>query len=135
MYQDRTVVIDFQQCLTTSEKIYIPTGNFAYEIAGFEGERCVLRFGGKVQDYTLNESLTTTCKIPIGLGPQEFKVKEYGIDFSSIFLYCKEPSKPFQPNYTSLILFGIVSFLALVVLVTVLISIRIKKSRSLTADK
>ena len=127
MYQGRTVIIDFSQCLQASEKIYVPTGNFAYEITGANNGKCILRFGGKVQDTTLDEALTTTCKVPLGEGIKEFTVQEYGIDFTSLSAYCVEPQKTAEVNYNPLTLFIYVSVVALVILIPVLISVKLKK--------
>ena len=95
----RTLTIDFSQCAQKTERIYVTFGSTAYQVAGAESDKCVIKFGGEVENPNFNPELTNTCKVPLSVGKQDFVIKDLGIDFSPIEKYCR-PEAPVVSELT-----------------------------------
>ena len=116
----RTVQIDFSLCNPRKERVYLSLGSKAYEITGKEGNVCILKYGGNVENQSLAESLTTVCRVPLSEGIHDFVATDLEIQFAPIIKYCKPPEikpKDYRPmeKTISIVAIAVAIFLVIVV--------------------
>ena len=84
------VMIDFSSCEAAEETVFVAFGSTVYNIIGIENEKCIMEFGGEVEDPSWDGSMSYRCMVPKSLGTQIFFKTNYGVDFSGIIEYCTE---------------------------------------------
>ncbi len=116
----RTVQIDFSECTPHKERVYLTYGSKAYEIIGKDGDICILKYGGHVENPSLNDSLTTVCRVPLSEGSHDFIASDLEIQFTPIIKYCKPPEikpKDYRPMEITISIVAIAAAVFLVIVV------------------
>jgi hypothetical protein len=88
------VKIDFERCVPIRKVVGFAFGSTTYEIAGMENGKCVMRYGTEIENPVWDGFLDKTCKVPVEVGEQSFKVGEGGVDFTSLKSYCEPTPRP-----------------------------------------
>jgi hypothetical protein len=87
---NESIEIDFNRCSVSTKTEYASLGSTTYHIIGRIGDKCMMNYGGEVENPRWNTALTTKCSVPISTGRQSFCKQDYGIDFSPISKYCTD---------------------------------------------
>jgi len=80
--------IDFSVCKPDRKRIGVSFGSTTYEIVSKEGDKCIMNYGGEVENPNWDGKLTTKCLVPISFGKQIFFKTHYGVDFSPLKDFC-----------------------------------------------
>lgn len=84
------LTIDFAQCKNCKEIIYVGFGSTTYEVTNAQDTNyCVISYKGEIEQPNGNDNLNTTCTVPRNIGIKTFNITNYGVDFSSLAVYCK----------------------------------------------
>ena len=87
---EETLTINFSECKNCRENVYVGFGSTTYEMYKSGDENyCIMRFGGEIENPNWKGDLNTTCTVPKNIGTKTFKINNYGVDFSSLAVYCK----------------------------------------------
>ena len=84
---ETTVNINFEQCTPDMEVVYVALGSTHIVIKGKEDNKCIMYYGGEVENPNYNGSMTKRCEIPTDTY-QQFPKEQIGVDFSEIDKYC-----------------------------------------------
>lgn len=86
-----TYTIDFSKCSACSQKVDVALGSTTLELDPLiDGNSCVLRYGGEVENPNWNGVLDRECRVPLSQGVVTLKSGNYGIDFSPISSFCRQ---------------------------------------------
>ena len=84
---ETTVNINFEQCTPDNEVVYVGLGSTHIVIKGKENNKCIMYYGGEVENPRYNGSMSFRCEIPTNTY-QQFSKEAVGVDFSEIDKYC-----------------------------------------------
>lgn len=81
------VNINFKQCTPDMETVYVALGSTNIVIKGKENNKCIMYYGGEIENPRYDESTPYRCEIPTSTN-QRFPKTQVGVDFSEIDKYC-----------------------------------------------
>lgn len=85
-----SVFINFSICTVDERQIYVGFGSTTIAVYGKNGNTCLMKYGGEIENPNWNGELPYTCNVPQTLGTISFPVNNYGVNFQTIDQYCSK---------------------------------------------